>query len=62
MPHPDAFWYHLNGMGTQKNVLKKVIVTLFPYTFHVKSQRNVVYEYLKTKTFVRDTIIPPQMH
>ena len=28
VPHPDVFWCHLNGIGTQKNTLKKVI---FPY-------------------------------
>ena len=36
VPHPDVFWYRLNGMGDQKNAPKKVLVTLFPYTFHVK--------------------------
>ena len=36
VPHPDVFWYRLNGMGGQKNAPKKVLVTLFPYIFHVK--------------------------
>ena len=62
VPHPDVFWYHLNGMGTQKNVPKKVLLTLFPYIFHAKSQWFIVYKYLKTKIVSRDIIIPPQMH
>ena len=33
VPHPDAFWYRLNGMGAQK-----VLVTLFPNIFHVKTK------------------------
>ena len=32
----DVFWYRLNSMGAQKNALKKVLATLFPYIFHVK--------------------------
>ena len=36
VPHPDVFWYRLNGMGTQKNGPKKVLVTLFPYILQVK--------------------------
>ena len=35
--HPDVFWYRLYGMGAQKNVPKKVLVTHFPYIFHVKT-------------------------
>ena len=62
MLHPDVFWYHLNGMGTQKNVPKKVLVILFPYTFHVKTKWNIVYKYLKTKIFSRDTNILLQMY
>ena len=34
--HADIFWYHFSGMGTQENVPKKVLVTVFPYMFHVK--------------------------
>ena len=30
VPYPDVFWYRLNGMGAQKNVPKRVLVTLFP--------------------------------
>ena len=36
VPHPDVFWYRLNGIGTHKNAPKKVLVTLFPYIFLVK--------------------------
>ena len=36
--HPDVFWYHLNGMGAQKNAPKKVLATLFPDIFHVKTK------------------------
>ena len=36
--HPDVFWYSLNGMGAQRNMPKKVTVTLFPYIFHVKAK------------------------
>ena len=36
MPHPDVFWYHLNGMRAQKIAPKKVLVTHFPYIFYVK--------------------------
>ena len=42
--HPDVFCYNLNGVGTQKNVPKKVIVTLFS-TFHIKTKSNIVYKY-----------------
>ena len=41
VPHPDVFWYHLNGMGVQKNTPKKVLVTLFLYIFHVKTKFNI---------------------
>ena len=60
--HPDVFWYSLNGMGAQKNAPKKFRVTFFPYIFHVKTKLNIVYEYLKTKIFPRDTNILPQIH
>ena len=60
--HPDVFWYRVNGMDALKNAPKKVLVTLFPYIFHVKTNSNIVYEYLKTKIFSRDTNILPQMH
>ena len=62
VPHPDVFWYRLNGMGAQKNDPKEVLVKIFPYIFHVKSKWNIFYEYLKTKIFSRDTNILPQMH
>ena len=64
MPHPDVFWYPLNGIGAQKkkNAPKKVLVKLFPYIFYVKTKLNIVYEYLKTKTFLRETNILPQMY
>ena len=49
-------------MGAQQNAPKKVLVTLFPYIFYLKTKWNIVYEYLKTKTFSRDTNIIPQKH
>ena len=49
-------------MGAQKNVPKKVLVTRFPYIFHVKPKWNIAYKYLKTKIFSRDSNILPQMH
>ena len=48
--------------GRPKNAPKKVLVTLFPYTFHLKRKGNKVYEYLRTKIFSRDSNILPQMH
>ena len=62
MPHPDVFWYVLNGMGAQNNLPKKVLVTLFLYLFNVKTKWNIVYEYLKTKIFSIDANVYPQMH
>ena len=38
VPHPDVFYYHLNSMGAPKNVPKKVLATLLPYIFHVKTK------------------------
>ena len=38
VPHPDIFWYCLNGMGAQKNMPKNVFVTLFPFMFHIKTK------------------------
>ena len=60
-PHPDVFWYRLNGMGAQKNVTKDR-VTFFLYLFLVQTEWNIVYEYLQTKIFSRDTNILPQTH
>ena len=40
------FWHRLDGIGAQK-----VFLTFFPCIFYVKSKWNIVYEYLKTKTF-----------
>ena len=60
--HSDVFWYHWNSMGAQKNVPKNVLVTLFPYVFHVKTKWNIVYQYLKIIIFSRDINIIPQMH
>ena len=62
VPYPDVFWYHLNGMSVQKMASKKVLVTLFCYIFHEKTEWNIVYKYLKTKTCSRDTNILPQVH
>ena len=49
-------------MGIQKNAPKKVLVTLFSFIFHIKTEWNVVYKYLKTKIVSRDTNILPQMY
>ena len=49
-------------MGAPKKAPQKVLVTLFPYIFHLKTEWNIVCEYLKTKTFSRGTNILPQMH
>ena len=48
---PDVFWYRLNGIGAQKKCAQKVLVTLFPYIFHVKTKWNIVHKNLKVKTF-----------
>ena len=37
-PHPDVLWYRLNGMGAQKFAPKRVLVTLFPDIFHIKTK------------------------
>ena len=34
---------------------KKALVTLFSYIFHIKTKLNIVYKYLKTNIFSRDT-------
>ena len=58
----QTFWYRLNGMSSPKKCAQTVPVTLSPYVFHVKTKWNIVYKYLKTKTFSRDTNILPQMY
>ena len=45
--------------GCQKKCAQKVIVTLFPYLFHIKTKWNIVYVYLKTKIFSRDKYPSP---
>ena len=35
---------------------------IFPYIIHVKPKWNIIYKYLKTKCFSRDSNILPQMH
>ena len=42
--------------------VKKVLATLFPNIFHIKTKWKVVHDYLKTNTFSRYTNILPQMH
>ena len=32
--HPDAFWYHLSGIGAQKNAPKKVLVWKKNFSIH----------------------------
>ena len=43
-----------------KKYAQKVLVTLLPYLFHIKTKRNIVYVYLKTKIFSRDINILPK--
>ena len=57
VPRPDVFWYRLNGMSARKNAPKKILVTLFPYIFLVKT---IVYEYLKTIFFHETQISFPK--
>ena len=38
VPHPDVFWYRLNGMGAQKHSPKKVFITFSLNIFHVKTK------------------------
>ena len=41
-----------------KNEPKKVLMTLLPYIFHIKTKQNIiVYEHLETKILLRDTNI-----
>ena len=56
-PHPDVFWHCLNGMDAQKKKRPKSSCNLYLYIFHVKTKWNIVYKYLKTKIFSRDTNI-----
>ena len=42
--------------------VKKVLATLFPNIFHIKTKWKVVYVYFKTKIFSRYANILPQMH
>ena len=62
VPHPDVFWHPLNGMGTQKTAPEKVLVTLFPYIFHVETKWNIVYKYLKIKIFLKWHKDPSNIH
>ena len=48
-------------MSTQKNAPQKVLMTLFPFIFQVKTTWNIVSEYSKTKIFSRDINILPHM-
>ena len=48
--------------GRPNKWAQKVSATFFSYIFHVKTKWNVIYEYLKTKIFLRETNILPQMH
>ena len=62
MPHPDLFWYRLNGMGAKEvRPESSFEETLFLHIFHVKTRLNIVYEYLRTKIFSRDTSMLPQI-
>ena len=45
-----------------KKIHPKKFLQLFPYIFHIKTKWNIVYKYLKTEIFSRDTSILPQMH
>ena len=61
--HLDVFCYLLNCMDAQKKCAQtKILVSFFPYIFHIKTKRNIVYNYFKTEIFSRDTNILLQMH
>ena len=49
VPHPDVFWYRLNGMGTQKKMRPKSYFNFFPYIFHVKAKKKYSLWILKNK-------------
>ena len=38
---------------TLRNAPKKVIVTLFPYIFHIKTKWNIIYECLEKNLFIK---------
>ena len=46
----------------RKYAQKNSCNTFSIYIFHVKTKWNIIYEYLKTKIFSRDTTILPQIH
>ena len=54
MPHPNLL---VPFEIRSKIAPKKVLVTLFPYIFLLRSKWNIVNEYLKIKIFSRDTNI-----
>ena len=43
-----------------KKCAQKVLVTLFPYPFHIKTKWNIVYVYLKTRSFQQTQIHFPK--
>ena len=45
--------------GRPKKCAQIISCDIFPYIFHVKTKLNIVYEYLKTKIFSRDTYPSP---
>ena len=45
-----------------KKMCTKCFCSFFSYIFHVKTKWNIVYQYLKTKTFSRDKNIFLQIH
>ena len=61
--HPIQMYFGTVWMvWAPKKCTPKVLMTFFLYIFHVKTKWNIVYEYLKTKIFSRDTKALPQMH
>lgn len=38
--HPDMYWHYLNGMGAQKNTLKKVAMGYIALMIYLKTKRQ----------------------
>ena len=60
VPHPDTFWYRLNGMGTQKNEPKNFFLNIFsPRIFPCKvNWRRLPVSIKHTRTSSKKTIFP----